>query len=475
MKTIFKIIFLLFINFSFGQTFKIESSSIFDKSNANEIYNIAFADSYGLYTYSYLDNVFLDNQKEITISNYDQKLTQINTIRFNLPKLELRAADLDKVIELEDKLIFVSNSMSKKKGIRNIYAQIFDKETNSVSNAKIIASYAIESYSKSGQIEVSYSENKNQFVVLANMPFVKKTKEKIKTWVFDTTLNEVWSATNTLSLDSQRAHDQDVHITNNSEVYLIKRFKYGTKKATSNLAIIGANGIKETVLSQPEFFIRNTTLVNIGTEELISGFFVDAKLPRVDYNSEEGNETSGVFLYSVSQEKILGKHNFEFDNSKNLKSLKPLYTNVLGDDIFMVAEKQTYTSKFRGQTTDLDYFYHYGPSVVINLDTKGTLKSANYLDNSTNLKNDTNERGSISTMPLNGGLKLFYNKNDFRVSSFFDSGKTSHTGIDTKAENNESRYTSYLSPNSFEAVKDYNLAYFVSTNGKQFWINKMTW
>ena len=172
---------------------------------------------------------------------------------------------------------------------------------------------------------------------------------------------------------------------------------------------------------------------------------------------------------------LLGKHDFDFSNSKNLKSLEPIYVNVLGDDIIIVAEKQTYTSKFRGQTTDLDYFYNYGPSVVINLDTKGTLKSFNYLDNSINLKNDSNERGSIAAMSLNGGLKLFYNKSNLRIASYFDSEKTSHTGIKTKAKNEESGYTSYISPKSLETVRDYNLAYFVSTNGKQFWINKLTW
>lgn len=479
MKQFFLGLFAISIlSFSHAQEFKVESSKAYKKGHVNEVYEVVFATPYGFSTYSMLKNVFLDNSKEITLTKYDQELSAFETKKFNLPKLDLRAADLNKVIELETKLIFISNSMSKKKGIREIYAQVYDSETSTVSEAKVIASYPISGYSKSGQIEVNVSENNSKIVVFANLPFVKKTKEKIKTWVFNSNLEALWSTDGTLALDSERAHNQDVFVSNDGTVYVTKRHNYNTKKATSTILTIKDGSVSENVISDASFFIRNTSLVNIGTENLIAGYYYEGKVPRVDYNSLDGNETTGVFLYSPDSKKLLGKHPFETTdgNVKDLKSIVPIKSFVLADDIYLVAEKQTYTSKFKaGQSTELDYIYSHGPTVVTNLDTKGTFKSMRLLNNADTYKNENSEKASLAALQINGGLKLFYNNRPyFKISGFYSTEPISHTGITSKNENGSQR-TSYLVPNSLKIVKDYNLIYFVSTNGETFWLNKMSW
>ncbi|MFD1063929.1 hypothetical protein ACFQ1Q_11790 [Winogradskyella litorisediminis] len=479
MKNFFTFLLALSFSIGFAQEFKIESSTQFEKNHENEVTEVVFATPYGFSTYSYLKNVFLDNQKEITITKYDQQLQQAGTIRFNLPKLEQRAADLDKVIELEKDLIFISNSMSKKQGIRNIYAQVYNLESNAVSELKIIASYPIESYSKSGQVEVNVSENKQQIVVLANMPFVKKTQEKVKVWVFNTNLDEQWNATHTIGLDSERAHNQDVHVANDGTVHLVKRHKYSTKKATSTLVTINGDNKTETLISTPNFFVRNTTLVNVGTDNLLAGFYYEGKVPYVKNTSDEGNETSGVFLYSINDSKIIGQHKFMVDGKpvKDLASVTPVFTHVFGDDLFIVGEKQTYSSKFKeGNSTELDYMYTHGPTAIIHLNTNGTLKEMNVLNNANTFKNAQSERASVAALPMNGGVKLFYNKSTFTVAGFYDNAeKTTYNTLPTKYKDNTSTSTSYLVPKSLKAVDNYNLIYFVATNGNRYWLNKMTW
>jgi len=465
------------LNISHAQEFKIESSKAYKKANPNEVYEVVFATPYGFSTYSYLKNVFLDNTKAINITKYDQQLNAFETKTFNLPKLDLRAADLDKVIALETKLIFISNSMSKKKGVREIYAQVYDSETGAISEHQIIASYAIDSYSKSGQLEVNASEDKTKIVVFANLPYVKKTNEKIKTWVFDNQLQPLWSAAHDLIVDSERAHDQDVNVSNDGVVYVTKRHDYNSKKATSTIITITDNSVSETVISEPTFYVRNTSLVNIGTENLIAGYYFEGNVPKVDYNSLEGNATTGVFLYSPNSKKLLGKHPFNpaEGNVKDLTSIAPLHANVIGDDIYLIGEKQTYTSKFKSdKSTDLDYIYTHGPTVITNLDTKGTLKNMRLLYNDTTFKNENSEKSSIATVVLNGGLKLFYNKNDFTISSYFNTDKVTYNMLATKYESGSSA-SSYLVPQSLKMVDDYNLIYFVATNGETYWLNKMSW
>lgn len=480
MKNLFVCIITFCIGLStFAQEFKIESSKIYDKDHPNQITKVVFATPYDFYTYSYLNNVFLDNQKEITLAKYDQELTKVSTFRFNLPKLELRAADLDEVIELDNKLIFISNSMSKKKGIREVYAQVFSKETNSVSDAVTIASYPIESYSKSGQVEVSYSQNKNRIAILANMPFVKKTKEKIKVWTFDTNLQSIWEASHTLGAESERAYNQDLHISNDGKVHLVQRNKYNTKKATSTLVSIDGDNLNEVLLSEPGFFLRNTTLINIGLEDLVGGFYYEGKVPYVDNNSDKGNATTGVFLYKINDAKMIAKHEFDssVNGTKNLTSMNPIFTNVFGDDIYLIGEKQTYSSKFKSdKSTELDYLYTHGPTVLLNLDTKGTLKDTQVMNNTYTYKNGNNERASMAVLPLNGGLKVLYNQSSFTMVGFYNNDEQpTYYPPENYASNGTSRLTTYLVPSSVSSVKDYNLVYFVTTNGNNIWLNKMTW
>ncbi len=478
MKGILSILIASLFIIGYGQDYKIESSTVYEKSHPNAVTNIAFATPYGFSTYSYLNNVFKDNQKEITVTKYDQQLSAFETKRFNLPKLELRAADLDKVIELDNKLIFISNSMSKKKGIRNVYAQVFDNETSTVSDASIIASYPISSYSKSGQIEVAVSDNKQQIAVLACMPFVKKMKQSIKVWTYGTDLKPIWEAEHELSLESERAHNQDLHVSNNGIVYLLKRFKYNSKKAISSLISINNTEINEKPLSEPNFFLRNTTLINLGFDHLLAGFYFDGKVPYVDNNSDDGNATSGVFLFDISNDKLLGKHAFNVNNKpvKNLNSVAPIFTHVFGDDLYIVGEKQTYSSKFReGNSMELDYLYNHGPTIFINMDTKGTLKDMQLLNNAKTYKNQLNERASLAIVPLNG-LVTFYNHTGFRISRFYGfEEKITWNGPDTKYDENQGAVSSYIAPKSLEKVKDFNLIYFVTTRNDSFWLNKVTW
>ncbi|MEJ6792610.1 MAG: hypothetical protein QNK89_07770 [Lacinutrix sp.] len=94
----------------------------------------------------------------------------------------------------------------------------------------------------------------------------------------------------------------------------------------------------------------------------------------------------------------------------------------------MIGEKYLYDSEFRksGNTTtkDLDYFYTYGSSVIVNFDTKGTLKSFSPLFSSEKLKNQAKEKGSISTLFLENGVCVFSNNDrHITLSTFFTDNK----------------------------------------------------
>lgn len=121
-------------------------------------------------------------------------------------------------------------------------------------------------------------------------------------------------------------------------------------------------------------------LINVNGLPMLAGFFWNAKKTVLKINSKEGNNNDGAFLYDLGTKTLIGIHEWSDTlDAKDLKSLQVVDVKVKGDDIYMIGEKYLYDSEFRktGSTTstELDYFYTYGSSVIVNFNTKGTLKS----------------------------------------------------------------------------------------------------
>jgi len=171
------------------------------------MYNIHFPSAYGFTTLHHLDNVMMDNTKAMVFTKYDQAMKAGETMTFNLPKLGLRASNLQEVIEIDGQLVVLSTVMDKKSAKHNLNAQIYSNENMSVSENKVIASFLIEKYSKSGFYNITISPNNTKFAIVANMPFIKKTQEKVMIWVYDMQLNLLWEQSQTLDYESDRSYD----------------------------------------------------------------------------------------------------------------------------------------------------------------------------------------------------------------------------------------------------------------------------
>ena len=134
----------LIMGYGFGQDFKTTHGAYFKKESEQDIYNIHFTSAYGFTTLHHLDNVMLDNTKAMVLTKYNQDMKDGETITFNLPKLGLRASDLQEVIEIDDQLVFLSTVMDKKSTRHEVNAQVYSNKSTSVSENKVIASFPIE-------------------------------------------------------------------------------------------------------------------------------------------------------------------------------------------------------------------------------------------------------------------------------------------------------------------------------------------
>ncbi len=474
------LISLFVFNLGFAQEFNTEVGSSFKKENEKEVYHIVFPSAYGFMTLHHLDNVMMDNTKAMTLTKYDQSMQSIDSYTFNLPKMGARAADLVEVIEYEDRLVIISDAMEKKSGKHEIYAQIYSVKDNKVNDKKVLASFAIEGYSKSGFYSVSVSPDKSKISVFANLPFVKKTQEKVQVSVYDSSLNSLWEQSETLSYNSERAYQENTFVLNNGEVILNKVSDAFKKTRKAQLLKFNGSSVETKDFSSAGFQPMNMKLIDVNGKPMLAGFYWYGKSAVVKINSKEGNDNDGAFLYDLSANSLIGIHEWsENIDSKDLKSLEVVDILVVNDDIFLMGEKYLENSEFRKNgstvTTDLDYFYTYGSSVIVNMDTKGTLKSFENFMNSKQYKNETKEKGSFASIYLNNGLRLFSNNDYIRLDSYFSDGESKFNSPFVKPNGTGSNSTPYIIPSTVREVVSYNIVYYISNYGNEYWLNKMTW
>jgi hypothetical protein len=480
-KLVIVLIACLTISFGYAQEFKTVHSAHFKKESEKDIYNIHFPSAYGFTTLHHLDNVMMDNTKGMVLTKYDQDMKAGETFTFNLPKLGLRAADLQEVIEIGDQLIFLSTVMDKKSARHEVNAQVYSNKETTVSDNKVIASFPIEKYSKSGFYNIKISPDKTKFAIVANMPFVKKTKEKVMVWVYDMQLNVLWEQSETLSYDSSRSYNEDLFLQNSGVVLLSKTIDAYKKSRTTKLLAFNGKGIETFDFSQDGFMPMNMELIDVNGLPMLAGFFWNGKKTVIKINSKEGNDNNGAFLYDLGTKTLIGIHEWSDTlDASDLKSLEVIDVKVKGDNIYMIGEKYLYDSEFRktGNTmsTDLDYLYTYGSSVIVNFDTKGTLKGFTPLYKSKQYKNDAKEQGSMTALLLENGLRVFSNHdNRITMNSYFGGNEVTFHRPKVIPFDNGTSTIPLIIPRTVKAVKDYAMVYYITHYGDRYWFNKMTW
>ncbi len=468
------------LSIGMAQSFKTEKSTSFKKDSENMVYHIAFPSAYGFMTYNYLENVFMDNTKAITLTKYDQSMQAIESQTFNLPKLGLRAANLMEVLEIDDRLIFLSNCMDKKTGENQLYAQIYNKEDNTVSEKKVLATFAIEGYNNSGFYQLAISPDRTKIGILANMPFVKKTQEETQAWAYDTDLNVLWEQRETLNFDSERAYQESTFINNSGDLFVSKVTDfYKQKSRTTHLMTFDGESVQTSIMSSDGFQPMNMKILEIGSKSMLAGFFWDGKFGSVSTNTDEESSNHGAFLYDLSDKKLLGKHTWSQDlDVGTLKSLDVIDCRVFGKDIYLIGERRTTKSEFikKGSSlsTDMNHYYTFGSGVAVHFDTKGTLKGFNSVLGTREYMNSLKERGSIAVLGLHDGLHIFHNNSFLRHKPLFAEHKELFNTPSIRT-NGGSIAQPYLIPATFKAVEDYNLAYFITNYDDQYWFNKMSW
>lgn len=470
----------LSFSIGFSQEFKTSSSENFRKESNEHNLQIAFPSPYGCMVYSELEGHRMINGgvNSIKLSSFDQSMQQVATQKFELPMLGNRAAELLKIVEYEDQLVFLSTAMNTKDGKSDLYAQVYSKADNAVGQIKTLATFAIEKYSRPGAYQVAVSPDRSKIAVFANMPYDRKSKETVKIWLFGKHLNLLWQQTASLEFDSERAYREEVFVTNAGHVFLEKTTDFEKKSKMAYLLKFDGSTSDKTTFSTDKFFPMEMALVNVEGQPMLAGFFWDGDEAIIQMNEDVGEENDGAFLYDLSQKKLIGKHLFPSKRQSNvddgkidynsMKSLQVVDVKSVNGNIYLTGEKQLRKSEFRNDgSMEMDYFYTYGPAVIVNMDTQGTLKTFAPIFYSTNYKNN-NEKGSLAVLDFNNGVRVFsnYDRNSrYNLQAIFAEEEVSYGDPEGY----------YILPSTVERVNNYNLLYFITSTGNGYYLNKMTW
>lgn len=480
-KLLFTVIACLTISIGFAQEFKTETSAYFNKESEKDIYKIVFPSAYGFMTLHHLDNVMMDNTKAMVLTKYDQSMKAIETKTFNLPKLGLRASDLQEVIELDDQLIFLSTVMDKKLAKHEVNAQVYSEKDNTVSDNKVLASFAIDGYSKSGYYQIAISPDQSKIAIVANMPFEKKTQEQVKVWLYDNQLNLIWEQSETLNYDSERAYQETVFVQNSGVVVMNKISDAFKKTRKSELLLFNGDFVETKAFSSAGFLPMEMKLIDVNGKSMLTGFFWNGKNSVIKINSKEGEDNDGAFLFDLEENNLIGIHEWSENlDRSDLKSLQVVDVKVIDDDIFVIGEKQLQDSEFRKNgntiTNELDYIYTFGSSIIVNFDTKGTLKGFTPLFGSKQYKNYSKEKGSLSALYLENGLRVFSNTDShLGFSSFFTNTQANFNYPRIIPYEHGTSTIPYILPKTVRTVKNYGIVYYITHYRDRYWFNKMTW
>lgn len=480
-KFIFSIIAIATFNIGVAQEFRTEISRSFQKENIKDTYQILFPSAYGFMTLHHLDNVMMDNTKAMVLTKYDQSMQSIETKTFNLPKLGQRASDLVTTIEIDDRLIVLSSVMDKQAAKHQFNAQIYNAKTDAVSDNEVLASFTIDGYGKSGYYQFAVSPDQSKLAIVANMPFEKKTQEQVKIWVYDNQLNLLWEQSETLKYESDRAYQEESFVLNSGEVIINKLTDAFKKTRLAELLTFNGKTVETTAFSSAGFQPMNMRLVDVNGAPFFIGFYWDEKNNVVEFNSAEGDENNGAFLYDVSAKNLIGIHEWSKNVvGRDLKSLKLVDVLQVNDDIIMIGERQLTKSAFRKSGTtvinELDDTHTFGASVLVNLDTRGTLKSFTPLFGQVQYVNEAKEKGSLAALYLENGLRVFTNNQSYiTYSEYATDRKATFYSPQVRPYENSTATTPALLPATMRTVNNYGIVYYITNYADKYWLNKMTW
>jgi len=310
---------------SFAQSSEFGTSFEFNPKTELDA-KFVLKDNYNHYLFSVIniDGMLRDNR--IMIRKFDQKnkLVQTFTQEFNPKDVSYLNNYLGSIESGTDEVIAITESYSKKFLKKEISKHVFDKKT-SLFETTIIATYPIESLSKSGTTFVRTSENNNYIGIdfLAYSP--KGEPEKNLITMLDGSGNVLWQKE--VPLDPAYS-TRSLTVTNSGNAVLLRDPK--SYKLTSALTLITKEGKEDKSFDAP-INAYEPKAISIGTKD----YLVAINYP----NKSRSCDFENIMLYDLENGKLLGNNKLtDFCQLKNIKDVLIKSITLQNNEIIVFLE-----------------------------------------------------------------------------------------------------------------------------------------
>lgn len=360
---------------------------------------LVLKDNYNHYLFSAINVDGMLRNHLIILRKFDQKNKLVQTFRQDYGSKDLSVlCNYLGSFEAGNKIIAITESYSGKLNKKDITKHVFDKSTSTFEST-IIATYPIESLSKSGTTYVRKSEN-NNFIGIDYVAYnTKKDPEQNTITVLDGSGKVVWQKT--AALDPAFVTN-GFTITNSAKAIVLRESR--SYKINPMLTVITADN-QEDKIFDAEIKAQEPKAITIGDKDYLLAFNYPSKGVR-------SCDFQDVLLYDLENGKIIKNNRISaFNTAKDLREVQFKSITLQNNEIIIFAEAKSeiVVKPTLGMPVSWDKDYRYESATLFVMSFDGTLKGEKKLINDQNVYSN-----------LFHSYGLLNNKGTFYIVNGFD-------------------------------------------------------
>ena len=345
--------------------------------------------------------------------------------------------DYEKVLLLDETIIFFATKYDKKAKQFNLFARIYNFEGKPEGKWEKIEYIQGEKKRRKGDFNVQVSEDKKRFLVEKALPTKKKEVETFSFVIFDNQLVQVFAKEEVkLKFKAEDADIKGHRISKDNKVYFLAPTTTGASLYSFDIneSAAGNDELREYKVELGEGKQTGESAFSFDPEGniLVAGFFSDAKTKYggiagsyfIKLNPENfdplvksSNLFDKEFLLNFMSERRVRKGKTGLSSNFDMRHFVTKADGgviLLAENTYMIehCSKSNPVAGAGAITVSVNscyYTYHHDEVIVINMNPDGSTKYNGLVKKRGNSRNPADGNLSYSILPTGNNLIMFYN------------------------------------------------------------------
>lgn len=331
--------------------------------------------------------------------------------KIEVPTEKMLVSIYEGFLSLDNNMLLVKSVFTKDDKKTFVYAHSVSEDGTVSADKKELLSIPAEKAMNSGNFSCATSPNKKFAVILAEMPFVKETKEKIMVTVIDNSTKQVFSKEFELPYEAKKGPVNTPVVANDGSVYIVKRVMVSKMPDVLSVFSVSSNGesFKENSvkLDDPQKYESHGFGLNSKNEIVVNGFYTeDGKV------SFGGTKQKGAFVLVVNGKgDLINYKTSAFEKPYTFLKIRQVVANNDGKLALITEDYRKQTNSTMGAGNQLVYTTEINcdNGYVFLFNEKGEFTKTLEFSKNNKSTDDNGMFGSLFGATSNGKLILIYN------------------------------------------------------------------